>query len=299
MAEDITEVRKQQDRIARLNRVRAVLSGINSAIVRIRDPQVLFEEACRIAVKQGEFGLSWIGEVHRQSLGVAPSVWVAGDKDRVGIRWSVHDDAALARGIVGEAVRQRSPVYDNALGPEIEAPAGEPAMLPQEFRSVIVLPLLVENEPVAVMTLYAREPGFFTDEELEVLMEMASDISFALDSIRKQDRLIYLAHHDALTGLPNRAHLLEYVGLAMQAARENKHKVGMVIFDISRFRNLNDTYGRAVGDALLCELAQRLGTAWLTPAQIARCGTDHFAGILSRFRPSPILPMWCRRRHSR
>ena len=280
VAEDITEVRKQQDRIARLNRVRSVLSGINSAIVRIHNPEVLFEEACRIAVKDGKFGLSWIGGIDRQSRTVAPTVWARSDEDGINVPWSGCNDLALARGIVGDAVKQSGPVYENDLNGGIEASAGEPAALPQEFRSVIVLPLMVENEPVAVLTLYAREAGFFTGEELEVLMEMANDISFALDSIRKQDRLVYLAHHDALTGLPNRPHLLEYADLALQGAREKGQKVGMVIFDISRFRNLNDTYGRAVGDALLCELAQRFSTAWLNPAQIARCATDHFAGIL-------------------
>src|SRR5688572_2709783 len=56
-------LRQAEGRIARLSRVRTVLSGINAAIVRVRDKQQLYDEACHIAVHQGGFRLAWIGEV--------------------------------------------------------------------------------------------------------------------------------------------------------------------------------------------------------------------------------------------
>src|SRR5690606_1668569 len=59
---DITERRMHEDKIARLSRIHAVLSGINAAIVRIREREELFREACRIAVEDGNFGVVWIGK---------------------------------------------------------------------------------------------------------------------------------------------------------------------------------------------------------------------------------------------
>ena len=56
-----TERKQSEERIRKLNRTLAMLSDINQAIVRIREPQKLFEEACRIAIEKGNFSLAWIG----------------------------------------------------------------------------------------------------------------------------------------------------------------------------------------------------------------------------------------------
>src|SRR6185436_566651 len=65
-------LRRAEDKIARLSRVRAVLSDINAAIVRVKDTQQLYEDACRIAVRQGGFSLAWIGEVAADGCCVHP-----------------------------------------------------------------------------------------------------------------------------------------------------------------------------------------------------------------------------------
>jgi PAS domain S-box-containing protein len=67
VSRDVTERTLQQDRIERLSRITAVLSGINSALVRIRDRTQLFDEACRIAVEHGHFSFAWVGWVHRDT----------------------------------------------------------------------------------------------------------------------------------------------------------------------------------------------------------------------------------------
>src|SRR5882762_1719355 len=72
VAEDITERKEQEHRIARLNRIHAVLSGINSAIVRIRDRQELFKEACRIAIEHGGFSIGWIAMMDHVSGTLVP-----------------------------------------------------------------------------------------------------------------------------------------------------------------------------------------------------------------------------------
>jgi hypothetical protein len=72
VATEITERKLQELRIGRLNRILAVLSDINAAIVRIRDRQQLFEEACRIAVEHGGFGMAWIGRYDAASLEITP-----------------------------------------------------------------------------------------------------------------------------------------------------------------------------------------------------------------------------------
>ena len=77
---DITERRIQEQKISRLSRIHAVLSGINSAIVRMRDRSELFQEACRIAVDQGGFSMAWIGLVDRDALKIKPVAWAGAEQ---------------------------------------------------------------------------------------------------------------------------------------------------------------------------------------------------------------------------
>ena len=78
IGEDITEQKQAEIKIKGLNRVYAVLSEINTLIVRVRDRDELFREACRIAVDHGEFRMAWVGLVDAEAGVVRPVAW-AGD----------------------------------------------------------------------------------------------------------------------------------------------------------------------------------------------------------------------------
>ncbi len=79
LARDITQRRIERERITRLSRIHAVLSGINSVIVRVRDREELFREACRIAVEDGGFKLAWAGLLNKHTLEVIPQIWVGNE----------------------------------------------------------------------------------------------------------------------------------------------------------------------------------------------------------------------------
>src|SRR6266581_942412 len=79
--QDVTEHRLAEEKILRLTRVHAVLSGINALIVRVHDRDELFREACRIAVEAGKFKLAWIGVVDREAMRVEPVAWHGGEED--------------------------------------------------------------------------------------------------------------------------------------------------------------------------------------------------------------------------
>src|SRR5688572_26437484 len=81
IAIDVTERKLQEEKIARLSRLHAVLSGINAAIVRLRDPTQLLHEACRIAHEEGGFGIAWIGMVDQAAGAVDPIASVGLNED--------------------------------------------------------------------------------------------------------------------------------------------------------------------------------------------------------------------------
>ncbi len=271
---------EQHQRIVRMTRVYAVLSGINAAVVRIHDRPQLFGQACRIAVRQGSFGMAWIGEVDSELAEVVPVAW-AGVDDQIGAdRLSIEEDIATGQGAVGEAVRTGRPcIIDHLSDGKAVGKIREEA-LRRGYQSMIALPLTIDARVHGVMVLYAEEPEFFTAEEQVLLTELANDVSFALEFIAKQDLLAYMAVHDVLTGLANRADLLDRLEAALHMGRRDGDAVGVIVWDVKRFRNINDTFGRQVGDSLLKELAERFRAAWPYEKGIARVGVDQFACVI-------------------
>ncbi|WP_173088322.1 GGDEF and EAL domain-containing protein [Devosia sp. 1635] len=90
-----------------------------------------------------------------------------------------------------------------------------------------------------------------------------------------RDRIAHLAHHDALTGLSNRAHFLQRLDSDLDAAVRNGGSVAVVYLDLDDFKDINDTLGHAAGDALLTTVAKRLEA--VVPGCVARIGGDEFA----------------------
>ncbi len=232
IAIDVTEQKLQEQKLARLGRIHAVLSGFNSAVVRMRQRGKLLEEACRIAVEEGGFRAAWVGLRDTATGEVKPFA--------------------------------RSGLVD-----------GSPS---------VVLPLRGSAGVIGEVSLLAAEPELLAEDELRLLMQLAHDISFALEYIDKEEKLAYLAWHDPLTGLGNRPLLHEQLSDALQVAMLNDAAVAVLVWDVQRFRTINDSYGRETGDALLRELAARAGELWPELAHIARLSADYFAGFIVKAR---------------
>jgi len=277
---DITARKEADAKIKRLNRVHAVLSGINSLIVRVSDRNELFREASRIAIEEGGFRMAWIGMADSEA-GIVKPVAVAGD-----VR-DFFDSAPLALvegmprgfGRSGQAVRDKKAIVSNDVRNDPRSRVKR-EMEERGINSLAIIPLIVGGEAIGVFGLYSADTGFFDDREMLLLEELAGDIAFAIDHIGKQERLDYLAYYDALTGLANRSLFLERVTQYMRSAASGGHKLALFLLDLERFRNINDSLGRPAGDALLRQVAE-----WLTrnagdANQLARVGADHFAVVL-------------------
>lgn len=95
-----------------------------------------------------------------------------------------------------------------------------------------------------------------------------------------QNRLIRLAHHDALTGLPNRVLLVERLTQVLLKAKEVGHRAAVICIDLDRFKQVNDTYGHAVGDECLKEIGATLTGRLRGMDTVARTGGEEFTAIL-------------------
>jgi diguanylate cyclase (GGDEF)-like protein/PAS domain S-box-containing protein len=281
---DITRRKDAETKIRRLNRVYAVLSGINGLIVRVRDREELYREACRIAVRAGGFKLAWIGAVDRDQMRITP-VAFDGDADGYIDRMPMTLDPVTeqGRGLAGQAVRERKPMMANDIENDTRLLLREEAMR-RGFRSLVVLPLVVSDDVAGLLALYAESPGFFDEDEMRLLVELAGDISFALEHLEQEDKLEYLAYYDSVTGLANRTLFRERLEQHLLDAARTQHQLAVVIVDIDRFRTINDTFGRQVGDALLKQMAARFLEVAGDPGTLARLAADHFAVLIPHVR---------------
>lgn len=177
---DISELAAANVRIERLNRVYALLSGINQALVHIREPQAIFDEACRVIVEEGGFRMAWVGMLAADGVHVEPAACAGaagGYLESVDI---VLGDERRGAGPVGRAISERRHVVHQDIEHEqVMEPWREDA-LDCGLRTVASFPLMVNERCVGALTIYAGEPGFFDEEQVELLDELAGDISFAL-----------------------------------------------------------------------------------------------------------------------
>ena len=114
-----------------------------------------------------------------------------------------------------------------------------------------------------------------------------------------QERIEFLAHHDPLTGLPNRLLLRDRVAQALAQALRMQNRVALMFLDLDRFKTINDSLGHPVGDALLKEVVERLRTCVRDTDTICRQGGDEFIILLNDVRDSEAVSRIAEKIHLR
>jgi diguanylate cyclase (GGDEF)-like protein len=274
---DVTERREAQRRIAYLSRVHAMQSGVNSLMVRVRSRDALLQEACRIAVEAGGFLLARIDILDRNTKRLRHAGLACRDEAfRPSIERMLAADGGIPSPILAQAIAEKLPVVANHSenDPRIGL-LGRHAEL--GIRSKAAIPILLGAEVFGVMAFYANECDFFHAEEIRLLAQLGDDISYALDHIEKERQLELYAYYDALTGLANRTLFLDRTEQFLRAASSTNHLLAVAVIDLERFKIVNDSLGRSVGDDLLRQVADWLAFLMGDRSRLARVDGDHFA----------------------
>lgn len=180
---DITVRKHQEEQIMKLTRLYSVLSRVNEAIVRVSDEELLYSEICRIVAEVGGYPLVWIGQVKGEQ--VMPVAWSGPASDYLkNLRVEVKGE--LGKGPTGTSIREnRSVINDDFATNPATLPWREPA-IHYGFRASAAFPLLRRGKVIGAFTIYASEPKAFDSEQIGLLESLSADISYALDSLEKE-----------------------------------------------------------------------------------------------------------------
>ena len=276
------EARKQrrleQLKIARLDRVLRMLSGINAVMVRVRDRQELLDETCRLAVAVGGYATATVYLKSAESHSVEPQAWSS--------------DPLPGPTSVGEQFLRLGAPDSNGLRALIEArrefvcndigslPAQEElirALNEAQLRSLVVLPIFLNKAAIGAWLLTARDAATVSDEELRMLREVAANLSFALQSLHNDTAVRFLSNFDPLTGLAKRTLFCERLGALLHQPAGRRSRYAVMIIDIARLSLINDSFSRRIGDSLLLKVADTLKRRFPQNESIGHLGGGTFA----------------------
>ncbi|MEO2267529.1 sensor domain-containing diguanylate cyclase [Pseudoalteromonas sp. YIC-656] len=205
--------------------------------------------------------------VYRAASGIA--------KDFLGLRLDQQ------RSLSGLCVRTRQSQY--CQDTETDERVDRNATRALGVRSMIVIPLFYDDVAVGVLKVMSHREHNYTDEDVEVLNLLRDVIASALYFAQQHSRsdLHYLATHDSLSGLPNRALFMDrFHKLHLNRLHDNE-LCAIFMVDMNGLKTMNDKHGHQFGDAAIVETAKRLLSATRATDTVARIGGDEFALIVA------------------
>lgn len=266
---------KARTRLSDMVSALKVLNACDQVMVRVRNDVELLQAVCQKIVEVEDYKLAWIGfsetcNPHKTIIRAAAG--------------TAHEHAAelAADWKLGEVQ-----VVDNLANDTSTKPAHRLAAS-RGLESAIVLPLEATQKGKGFIAIYSDRPGYFSREEVRPLERLAVNLGHALNSLHlrheqeKQSAEIHqLAYTDALTGLPNRRYLVNYLEDMLTRAESTEVTSAAILFiDLDGFKLINDALGHKAGDAVLVEVSRRLQHAVRESDLVVRQGGDEFLVVM-------------------
>jgi PAS domain S-box-containing protein len=265
---DVTERKRTEKALKRINRAYRVASSGNQAVIRARTEEELLQRICETAVEEGGYRLAWVGYVdHGPEKAITVESWAgeaAGYLQNISLTWSADD--CHGQGPGGQVVRSGKPVVIHHLPTDPRFAPWRANALKYGFASALSLPLMRGGEVFGTLGIYATEPDAFDEGEVKLLRELADDLAYGISTLRMQAE-----RHQVF------ARLAESQG-RLQALFEHAQDGILLIDDEARFVAVNP----AAADLIGCNSEEIIGTqAWdLTPPSKLESGWEEWRALL-------------------
>lgn len=270
MAHDVTDRRRAEEALAERARISEFAGAVGSTLASGSDPEGVLQQCAEHAVRCLGSDLAHVWMIEESATGPL----LCGSAAREGRSLDFHPGVFSIQRIIRERclVRVADPKPDCALcDPEWARRHG--------VRGMLGCPLLVGDKLIGVFVTLRRRA--FTDGEAQVFASVADAMAQFVERKRAEKQLLHSACHDSLTGLPNRATLVECLEKALAQTRQQADYAFAILFlDLDRFKLVNDSLGHSAGDQLLIMAAARLVGCLRSGDMVARLGGDEFVVFL-------------------
>ncbi|HET6465419.1 MAG TPA: EAL domain-containing protein [Nitrospiria bacterium] len=274
---------KQKDQLLKVRaRQQAVIAELGQHALTGTDSSVLMNEAVTLVAQNLEIEYCKIFErlPDGHSLLLRAGVgWKEGlvGQVRVGTEESEAGYALLTKGPVIVEDLQTETRFSGPLLHDHGVVSGMSVIIPGQDR------------PFGVLGAHATTRRIFTQDDINFLQAVANTLAVAVEHQQSQEKIRFLAYHDALTQLPNRTLLYDRLQQAILTANRENKTLALLILDMDRFKEVNDTMGHHIGDLLLKQVGSRLRESLRESDTIARLGGDEFAILLSNINYEGVI----------
>ena len=271
---------RAEQQVSRLTGVLKMHSGIHAALVRIHNRDELMNETCRLAHRVGGYAVSMVALIDPATRMARPVGWSGYDfLAQPDQEFPVAAHEAGDKSLMGRVMRTGEAALCQDVNQYPFVIDGRDALIAAGIRSLACLPLRVDNTPVGAFLCGTRATGVISQDELLLLEEIASNLSFALQYLDKQDAVRLLSYFEPLTGLAKRALFCERLSRLLSRGTERLPRLAVTVFDIEHLGVINDTFGRHTGDRLLQCVADRLKAQFPDTEQLAHLGGGTFVSM--------------------
>jgi PAS domain S-box-containing protein len=184
---DVTEERRAEEELRRVNRALKTLSQCNQAMAEATSELTSLAEVCRVLVEVGEYRFAWVGFAEQNEGKTIRPVTQAGHEagylSSLRVTWA---DEEYGRGPAGQAIRTGEAVVARDLRSEPSFPAWREQALRRGYAAMIALPLVADAQPLGVLAIYSDESGTFDAEEVRLLTELARNVSSGISLLRNR-----------------------------------------------------------------------------------------------------------------
>jgi PAS domain S-box-containing protein len=233
LARDISERKRTEEELHRLNRELRAISNCNQTLLRAADEQSLLTEICRIVCEDAGYRMAWVGYTeHDEAKSVRPVAWAGAEEGYLalaGITWA---DTERGRGPGGTAIRSGKSCYTQDYATDPGFAPWRVSALDRGFRSGIVLPLKEEHaKAFGCLCIYSAQPNAFTSEEIRLLEEMTADLAFGIVTLRSREARKQAEQEIAL----------------LSFALDNVREAAFLVGETGRFRYVNEEASCVLG----------------------------------------------------
>ena len=169
-------------------------------------------------------------------------------------------------------------------------PAWESYPIAAWVRSHLEAPIIIDNQVAGIINLYSATPGFYTQEQADILQTFANQAAVAVHNAQLYAETEHLTVIDPLTGLYNRRGLYSFGVREIERARRSPgSSISLFFLDVDHFKSFNDTYSYAVGDQVLCDVARLIRSQVREVDLVCRYGGEEFIVIIAELSTEGII----------